>query len=156
MPNIGIQGVITAVAVVLIAALIIYVTRIIYRSLSKTTYLITLPVDSTKVPAGLRFGIRHIRNGSGTEINQDHSFTTGPASNKLVAPIRAPRRTGFQYKCFAEVGDIGFESAREILSGLDLQDPSPDSERPSRVWFLVPNKPTVDNNDFRNNVQYPA
>lgn len=107
--------------------------------------LITPP--RSLVESGVRFALNFSRPGPNSpgiweresinlEINFEPVSTRG--SPAMIAQVRRPDRTGFQFKCFAEFHDLDWRFAQEELKKAGfVPDDHPGDGEYKRLWFLL-------------------
>lgn len=136
---------------------IVGIIRNIQSRLGEERCRIVLPLDAGEVPTWLTLRVRHVCDDKENAINKDYDFKEGKSGRDLEATLRAKKRQGFDYKCFADFTEREFSEAKEALQQLGLVEVTPDGEETTRAWFLIPGRPvrTTTRRGFRNNVWYP-
>jgi hypothetical protein len=124
---------------------------------SKTeVFKLELPSSLRIQRPGFKFGVIHARSDDGTLINRINRFKKDRAG-RWHAEIRHSRDVGFQYKCFVDYGPS--HDSDEVIKWLvaeGYEDPRVGGGKPNRVWFILPDKPTIaDPAGFVNNSYYP-
>ena len=126
------------------------------RRANTEVFKVELPMLSRIQGPEFKFGVIHARNDDGTIINRVNWFKEG-RTGRWHAAIRHPRNIGFQYKCFVDYGS-SYRSDEVIkwLAAEGYKNPSLGGGKPNRVWFIIPDKPTIaDPAGFVNNQYYP-
>lgn len=132
----------------------------------KYTYRIRLSLPKQLLNEGVRFGLLYMRPGprhdlmSRDAINLKHMFEPDPegADTILSTIIRRPDNTGFQFKCFADLGGLSWKVAKAALEERGYQgDGHPGDGDAGRFWFLLPDFPVVETPEgFRDNFFLPS
>jgi hypothetical protein len=127
------------------------------------TARIVIRLDEDIQKLNLRFGLLHVRDGkdelrdSGPTLNEEIEFQAVDRRGTFEAVVKFSKRLGFQYKCFVDQGEHGFEKVEALLKSNRFVEISKGEGKRNRIWFILPEHPTYKTFDgFINNYYYPA
>jgi hypothetical protein len=110
-----------------------------------------------------RFGLLHVRDGkdelkdAGPLLNQEIEFRAVDRRGTFEAVVKFSKRLGFQFKCFVDHGEHGYEQIEALLKDNKFTEISKGEGKRNRIWFILPEYPTYKTFDgFINNYYYPA
>lgn len=154
--NAVVIGVLSGVLTGAILGIVLWVWQRSVQRANTEVFKVELPISLRIQRPELKFGVIHARNDDGTLINRINWFKEGRAG-RWHAEIRHPRNIGFQYKCFVDYGSsCGSDEVIKWLVAEGYKDPRVGGGKPNRVWFILPDKPTIaDLAGFVNNQYYP-
>ena len=150
------------IAAAIIIPLISLATNTIIHRLKTDKTEIFLKIPKEVLNTGIKFGLLHVRDGKdevsdrGKLLNKINWFKKVDQQGNLKTSVRYTKNLGFQFKCFADYTDIGFDRLKEMLEGKGYLHVTKGEGKAKRVWFIHPDYPTGKTVDkIENNFFYP-
>jgi hypothetical protein len=111
----------------------------------------------------LHFGLLHVRDGkdeipgAGDPRNEEIKFRQVDRHGNMEVTVSYARALGFQFKCFVDQGNYGYEKIEQMLKDSQFTDVSKGQGKKFRIWFILKDYPTYQTIDgFTNNFYYPS
>ena len=121
---------------------------------------IVMEVPEEVVNTETTFGLLHVRDGKDEvssirdPLNKIHWFKKVDCQGNLRTSVRYTKTLGFQFKCFADYGEIDFDRLKRVLEKRGYLRVTKGGGKAKRIWFIRPDYPTcktvdnIDNNFF--------
>jgi hypothetical protein len=146
---------------VVVTALLVFLLLQNTSEVATAHIVIRLSDDLQKL--NLHFGLLHVRDGkdelkdSGPLLNEEIEFRAVDRRGTLEAVVKFSKRLGFQFKCFVDQGEYGYDRIETLLKDNKFVEISKGEGKRNRIWFILPDQSTYKTFDeFINNYYYPA
>ena len=132
-----------------------FVTRV---SASRNMTTFNLRIQIPEGLQGMRFVVRHVRDGAGApplgaqSYKEDKPFPKPRPDQLTTQTLTFPRHVGALFKVYVEHGDMDFDEVKRILESAGYTDVSRDGgPKRNRAWFILPDHATVKHGNIIDN-----